>query len=70
MYTSFVPLLENIWGRNFKFCKKPAFATILQMQGEDVELVGDFTGNWKEPIRAVHKGGPRYEVDVRLSQGM
>uniref|UniRef100_A0A7N0U9C3 Phosphoglucan phosphatase LSF1, chloroplastic n=1 Tax=Kalanchoe fedtschenkoi TaxID=63787 RepID=A0A7N0U9C3_KALFE len=38
-------------------------------EGEDVYLVGDFTGNWKDPIKAVHKGGPRYEVDVRLSQG-
>lgn len=39
-------------------------------EGEDVSLVGDFTGNWKEPIKATHKGGPRYEVEVRLSQGM
>lgn len=38
-------------------------------QGEEVYLVGDFTGNWKEPIRAAHTGGPRYEVDVRLPQG-
>ncbi|CAL5370074.1 unnamed protein product [Camellia sinensis] len=38
-------------------------------EGEDVYLVGDFTGNWKEPIKAVHKGGPRYEAEVRLSQG-
>ncbi|KAL0377425.1 UNVERIFIED_CONTAM: Phosphoglucan phosphatase LSF1, chloroplastic [Sesamum radiatum] len=38
-------------------------------EGEDVCLVGDFTGNWKEPIKAVHKGGPRYEVEVRLPQG-
>lgn len=38
-------------------------------QGEDVYLVGDFTGNWKEPIKAVHKGGPRFEAEVRLSQG-
>ncbi|GER29488.1 hypothetical protein STAS_05349 [Striga asiatica] len=39
------------------------------LEGEDVYLVGDFTGNWKEPIKAVHKGGPRYEVEVRLPQG-
>lgn len=39
------------------------------IQGEDVYLVGDFTGNWKEPIKAVHKGGPRFEAEVRLSQG-
>jgi hypothetical protein len=39
------------------------------LQGEDVNLVGDFTGNWKEPIKAIHKGGPRYEAEVRLSQG-
>ncbi|XP_030953953.1 phosphoglucan phosphatase LSF1, chloroplastic isoform X3 [Quercus lobata] len=38
-------------------------------EGEDVNLVGDFTGNWKEPIKAIHKGGSRYEVEVRLSQG-
>ncbi|KAK4488499.1 hypothetical protein RD792_004263, partial [Penstemon davidsonii] len=38
-------------------------------EGEDVYLVGDFTGNWKEPIKAIHKGGPRYEVEVRLPQG-
>lgn len=38
-------------------------------EGEEVFLVGDFTGNWKDPIKAVHKGGPRYEVEVRLSQG-
>ncbi|KAL9366980.1 hypothetical protein Peur_038179 [Populus x canadensis] len=38
-------------------------------EGEDVSLVGDFTGNWKEPMKASHKGGPRYEVEVRLPQG-
>ncbi|KAI3722296.1 hypothetical protein L2E82_33328 [Cichorium intybus] len=38
-------------------------------EGENVELIGDFTGNWKEPIKAVHKGGPRYEAEVRLAQG-
>ncbi|XP_010550123.1 PREDICTED: phosphoglucan phosphatase LSF1, chloroplastic isoform X2 [Tarenaya hassleriana] len=38
-------------------------------EGEDVLLVGDFTGNWKEPIKATHKGGPRYETEVRLPQG-
>ncbi|XP_058088999.1 phosphoglucan phosphatase LSF1, chloroplastic isoform X2 [Magnolia sinica] len=38
-------------------------------EGEEVYLVGDFTGNWKEPIKAVHKGGPRYEADLRLPQG-
>ncbi|VFQ91897.1 unnamed protein product [Cuscuta campestris] len=38
-------------------------------EGEDVYLVGDFTGNWKEPIKAVHKAGPRFETDVRLSHG-
>ncbi|KAK1404442.1 Tyrosine-protein phosphatase domain-containing protein [Heracleum sosnowskyi] len=39
-------------------------------EGEDVSLVGDFTGNWKEPIKASHKGGPRFEAEVKLSQGM
>ncbi|KAH6826655.1 hypothetical protein C2S53_010544, partial [Perilla frutescens var. hirtella] len=38
-------------------------------EGEEVYLVGDFTGNWKEPIKAAHKGGPRYEVEIRLPQG-
>ncbi|XP_057983945.1 phosphoglucan phosphatase LSF1, chloroplastic isoform X2 [Malania oleifera] len=38
-------------------------------EGEEVFLVGDFTGNWKEPVRAVHKGGSRHEVEVRLPQG-
>ncbi|OMO69645.1 hypothetical protein COLO4_28986 [Corchorus olitorius] len=38
-------------------------------EGEDVCLVGDFTGNWKEPIKATHKSGGRYEVEVRLPQG-
>ncbi|KAM7267493.1 hypothetical protein ACFE04_009659 [Oxalis oulophora] len=38
-------------------------------EGEDVCLVGDFTGNWKEPIKATHKGGSRYETEVRLPQG-
>ncbi|KAH6791063.1 hypothetical protein C2S51_006069 [Perilla frutescens var. frutescens] len=38
-------------------------------EGEEVYLVGDFTGNWKEPIKADHKGGPRFEVEIRLPQG-
>lgn len=38
-------------------------------EGEDVYLVGDFTGNWKEPMKAVHKAGPRFETEVRLSHG-
>ncbi|XVF16410.1 hypothetical protein REPUB_Repub10bG0028600 [Reevesia pubescens] len=38
-------------------------------EGEDVCLVGDFTGNWKEPIKATHKGSARYEVEIRLPQG-
>ncbi|TYJ28270.1 hypothetical protein E1A91_A07G247900v1 [Gossypium mustelinum] len=38
-------------------------------EGEDVCLVGDFTGNWKEPIKATHKGGARCEVEIRLPQG-
>ncbi|KAK1410124.1 hypothetical protein QVD17_36657 [Tagetes erecta] len=37
-------------------------------EGENVELIGDFS-NWKEPIKAIHKGGPRYEAEVRLAQG-
>ncbi|XP_038702732.1 phosphoglucan phosphatase LSF1, chloroplastic-like isoform X2 [Tripterygium wilfordii] len=38
-------------------------------EGEDVFLVGDFTGNWKDPVKATHKGGSRYEVEMRLAQG-
>ncbi|MED6174948.1 Phosphoglucan phosphatase lsf1, chloroplastic [Stylosanthes scabra] len=38
-------------------------------EGEDVTLVGDFTGNWKEPLKAVHRGGSRHEVEVKLPQG-
>ncbi|KAJ0052095.1 hypothetical protein Pint_02718 [Pistacia integerrima] len=38
-------------------------------EGEDVQLIGDFTGNWKEPIKAIHKGGSRFEAEVRLTQG-
>ncbi|KAK2993089.1 hypothetical protein RJ640_024326 [Escallonia rubra] len=38
-------------------------------EGEEISLVGDFTGNWKEPIKTTHKGGPRYEAEVRLSHG-
>lgn len=44
-------------------------STLSLLQGEDVNLVGDFTNNWKEPIRANHKGGSRWEAEVRLSQG-
>lgn len=38
-------------------------------EGEDVSLVGDFTGNWKEPVKAVHMGGPKYEAEIKLNQG-
>ncbi|XP_030484234.2 phosphoglucan phosphatase LSF1, chloroplastic isoform X1 [Cannabis sativa] len=38
-------------------------------EGEEVNLVGDFTGNWKEPVPAHHKGGPRFEVEIKLQQG-
>ncbi|XP_066327214.1 phosphoglucan phosphatase LSF1, chloroplastic-like [Miscanthus floridulus] len=38
-------------------------------EGEDVELVGDFTSNWKDKIRCIHKGGSRYEAEVRLRHG-
>jgi len=38
-------------------------------QGEDVTLVGDFTGNWKEPLKAKFQGGSRHEVEVKLPQG-
>ncbi|XP_039855525.1 phosphoglucan phosphatase LSF1, chloroplastic-like isoform X2 [Panicum virgatum] len=38
-------------------------------EGEDVELVGDFTSNWKDKIKCSHKGGSRYEAEVRLRHG-
>ncbi|MCO5584863.1 hypothetical protein L7F22_038795 [Adiantum nelumboides] len=38
-------------------------------EGEEVLLVGDFKGEWNEPIKTVHAGGPKYIVDLRLSQG-
>ncbi|BAT84674.1 Phosphoglucan phosphatase [Vigna angularis] len=38
-------------------------------EGEDVTLVGDFTGNWKEPLKAKFQGGSRHEVEVKLPQG-
>ncbi|KAF8701861.1 hypothetical protein HU200_033186 [Digitaria exilis] len=38
-------------------------------EGEDVELVGDFTSNWKDKVKCHHKGGSRYEAEVRLRHG-
>ncbi|KAF0898887.1 hypothetical protein E2562_012600 [Oryza meyeriana var. granulata] len=38
-------------------------------EGEDVELVGDFTSNWKDKVKCTYKGGSRYEADVRLRHG-
>ncbi|XP_062193045.1 phosphoglucan phosphatase LSF1, chloroplastic-like [Phragmites australis] len=38
-------------------------------EGEDVELVGDFTSNWKDKTKCIHKGGSRYEAEVRLRHG-
>ncbi|KAL6901007.1 hypothetical protein ACP4OV_005683 [Aristida adscensionis] len=38
-------------------------------EGEDVELVGDFTSNWKDKVKCSHKGGSRYEAEVRLRHG-
>ncbi|XP_006844991.2 phosphoglucan phosphatase LSF1, chloroplastic isoform X1 [Amborella trichopoda] len=38
-------------------------------EGEEVFLIGDFTGNWKESIKADHRGGSKYEVELRLPQG-
>lgn len=34
-----------------------------------MHLVGGFIGSRKEPKKALHKGGPRYEIEVRLLQG-
>ncbi|CAL9135186.1 Dual specificity phosphatase, catalytic domain [Musa troglodytarum] len=38
-------------------------------EGDEVFLVGDFTNNWKEPIKAVHKGGSKFEAELRLRHG-
>lgn len=38
-------------------------------EGEEVHLIGDFTGNWKESIKLVHKGGSKYEAELRLRHG-
>ncbi|XP_020267921.1 phosphoglucan phosphatase LSF1, chloroplastic isoform X2 [Asparagus officinalis] len=38
-------------------------------EGEEVYLVGDFTGNWKDSVKAEHKGGSKYEVELRLRHG-
>ncbi|KAM0904555.1 hypothetical protein ACQ4PT_017085 [Festuca glaucescens] len=38
-------------------------------EGEDVELVGDFTSNWKDKLKCNHQGGSRYEAEVRLRHG-
>nr|KAJ0205890.1 hypothetical protein LSAT_V11C500291380 [Lactuca sativa] len=38
-------------------------------EGENVELIRGFAGNWKEPVKAIHKGGPQYEPEVRLAKG-
>ncbi|XP_038981541.1 LOW QUALITY PROTEIN: phosphoglucan phosphatase LSF1, chloroplastic [Phoenix dactylifera] len=38
-------------------------------EGDEVYLVGDFISNWKESIKAVHKGGSKYEVELRLRHG-
>ncbi|KAG0455030.1 hypothetical protein HPP92_024322 [Vanilla planifolia] len=38
-------------------------------EGEEIYLVGDFTNNWKESVKASHKGGSRYEAQIRLRHG-
>lgn len=32
-------------------------------------MVGDFISNWQESIKAVHKGGSKYEAELRLRHG-
>lgn len=44
-------------------------STFVVQQGEEVSLVGDFTGDWTQPVRLVHKGGPRYEAELKISHG-
>ncbi|XP_074585789.1 phosphoglucan phosphatase LSF1, chloroplastic [Curcuma longa] len=38
-------------------------------EGDEVCLVGDFTNNWKDNIKAVYKGGSKFEVEHRLRHG-
>ncbi|XP_072994214.1 phosphoglucan phosphatase LSF1, chloroplastic [Typha latifolia] len=38
-------------------------------EGDEVYLVGDFTSNWKDTVKAVHKGGSKYEAELRLRHG-
>lgn len=38
-------------------------------EGDEVYLVGDFISNWKESIKAVYKGGSKFEVELRLRHG-
>ncbi|MQM02395.1 hypothetical protein Taro_035161 [Colocasia esculenta] len=38
-------------------------------EGEEVYLVGDFTGNWKDSIRLAHKGMDR-DMKQKLGFGM
>eukprot|EP00270_Netrium_digitus_P004255 TRINITY_DN15224_c0_g2_i8.p1 TRINITY_DN15224_c0_g2~~TRINITY_DN15224_c0_g2_i8.p1 ORF type:complete len:576 (-),score=126.35 TRINITY_DN15224_c0_g2_i8:717-2444(-) len=37
--------------------------------GREVLVVGEFLGGWKVPIPALHVGGPKFAVDLRLPQG-
>ncbi|KAM0938120.1 putative Dual specificity protein phosphatase [Dioscorea sansibarensis] len=38
-------------------------------EGDEVQLIGDFTGNWKDSIKLIHKGGPKFETELRLRHG-
>ncbi|KAG8087184.1 hypothetical protein GUJ93_ZPchr0010g8153 [Zizania palustris] len=38
-------------------------------EGDNVELVGDFTSNWKDKVKCSYKGGSRYEAEIRLRHG-
>jgi hypothetical protein len=43
---------------------------LLQMvQGEEVLVVGEFTADWTQPIKANHVSGTKYAVNLRLPQG-
>uniref|UniRef100_A0A6V7QT62 Phosphoglucan phosphatase LSF1, chloroplastic n=1 Tax=Ananas comosus var. bracteatus TaxID=296719 RepID=A0A6V7QT62_ANACO len=37
-------------------------------EGDEVQLIGDFS-NWKDTIKADHKGGSKHEVELRLRHG-
>jgi hypothetical protein len=39
------------------------------VQGEEVLVVGEFTADWTQPIKANHVSGTKYAVNLQLPQG-